>query len=420
MEYTARKRFTSWSHRIYGDSPPLGVVSRQALVLNGCEGSHLGDGWYPTENGFRWTKQQASAYVHRFRGQNCLELELWTGPRQLGSVQVNVNVGGVVFKPRLHGPLWHHIKLSLPPLKIEQCITPITITVDHTRNPWELGTGDNRELGVAVRLLELKGVPQTTKLPLSSVCNPDHWSNPFWQQCLHSMNFTSPFGAIRPDIQHRKLWEWVHGMSGLVRLGCLTPSAIALGVAAGHEPVIYWLASRVAHVYATDLYNGVFVGHEADPDVLYDPDKYAPYPYPKERVHFLPMSGTDICFGNETVDCIFSFCSIEHFGGRDKSRQSLQEMARVLRPGGIAAVSTEVLINDVAPQPEIFSPWEIYEELIAPSGLLLIGDIAPANLAPFCADPVDISDILTAKPHFVLRDNDILYTSIMLFLQKVH
>jgi hypothetical protein len=96
-------------------------------------------------------------------------------------------------------------------------------------------------------------------------------------------------------------------------------------------------------------------------------------------------------------------------------------MARVLRPNGIAAVSTELLLNDVPPQPEMFSPWEIYEELIAPSGLLLIGDIAPANLAPFCADPINLGEpamLASRQPHFVLRYNDALLTSVILFLQK--
>ena len=169
------------------------------------------------------------------------------------------------------------------------------------------------------------------------------------------------------------------------------------------------------------------MGHEANPDVLDDPAKYAPYPYPRERVAFFPMSGTAIAFGDATIDFIFSFCSIEHFGGLAQSRRSLREMARVLRPGGIAVVSTELLLNDVALQdalPEIymFTPWELYEELIAPSGLLMIGDIAPANLIRYCADPVDIADraMMAAPPQwFVLRYGEALFTSVMFFLQKV-
>jgi SAM-dependent methyltransferase len=229
-------------------------------------------------------------------------------------------------------------------------------------------------------------------------------------------------GLVAPENRQRKIWEYVHCVAGLTRLGCLTPSAHALGVAAGHEPVIYWLASRVAKVYATDLYQGKFANIEADPAVLHNPEKYAPYPYPKDHVHFFPMDGSAFSVRNASIDFIFSLCSIEHFGSRENSRRALQEMARVLRPGGVAVVSTEVLLNDVAPQPEIFSPWELYEELIAPSGLLLMGDIAPANLGRFCANPIDTSNAeMMQAPieHFVLREGNTLFTSVMLFLQKV-
>lgn len=307
-------------------------------------------------------------------------------------------------------------------MRAEQAILPITITVDRTRSAAQLGTGDARELGVAVRSLGLSGRSQALRLPLSSVCNPEHWKNRDWQRCLDAMAYQSSFGVIAREVQHRKVWEWVQGVAALARLDRLTPSAHALGVATGHEPVIYWLANRVAQVYATDLYSGVFATNEASPDILHDPDKYAPYTYPRERVHFLPMSGTDICFGDETIDFVFSFCSIEHFGSRANSRRSLQEMARVLRPGGVAVVSTEVLLNDVAPQPEIFSPWELYEELVGPSGLLLIGDIAPANLAPYLADPIDIFNpamLAAPRPHFVLHAGEALFTSVMMVLQKV-
>jgi SAM-dependent methyltransferase len=290
-----------------------------------------------------------------------------------------------------------------------------------------LGGGDSRELGVAVRALRLLGTAQAPDLPLSAVCDPDHWSHPFWRRFVDSWSCATPYVVISQENRSRKTWEWIHGMAGLARLGCLAPDARALGIAVGHEPPAYWLASRVASVYATDLYRGWFVGHEANPDVLDDPAKYAPYPYPRERVAFFPMSGTAIAFGDATIDFIFSFCSIEHFGGLAQSRRSLREMARVLRPGGIAVVSTELLLNDVALQdalPEIymFTPWELYEELIAPSGLLMIGDIAPANLIRYCADPVDIADraMMAAPPQwFVLRYGEALFTSVMFFLQKV-
>lgn len=427
MTYRVTKRFASWSQATYGQETPPGVVSRQALALDGDEGSHLGQGWHAAEQGFRWTQQRAAAYLHRFKGQDTLELELSAGPAQLGAVSVTVEVAGISFRRRLSDPGWEHVRLRLPALRAEQRILPITIAVECLRDAMLLGGGDLRQLGVAVRWLRLLGKAQAIDLPLSAVCNPEHWNHPIWQQCVESLSCATPYVLISQDNRSRKIWEWVHGMAGLARLGCLTPGARALGIATGHEPPIYWLASRVAMVYATDLYRGWFAGQEANPDVLDDPAKYAPYAYPPERVAFFPMSGTEIAFGDGTIDFIFSFCSIEHFGGPARSLQSLREMARVLRPGGIAAVSTELLLNQAAPRdalPEmyLFSPWELYEDLIEPSGLRMIGDIAPANLARYCADPLDTDDpaSIAAPPQwFVLRSGEALFTSVMLFLQKV-
>ncbi len=411
MRKIVPKRYASWSSLNYGSETPPGVICRSTLVLDGREGSHLGQGWHAPEDGFRWSKGQAQLFLHRLRGQNRVEIEWSAGPERLGPTEVVICAGGteMVVRPALN--TWQRTMIKLPPQAAEQSVLAVVITAKQLRNARQLEGGDHRNLGVAVRSLRLLGDPQTTGLALSSVCNPAHWQHPFWQQCLQSLGL--------PDSQHRKLWEWVHGISGLARLGCLRPSVHALGIAAGHEPVIYWLANRVAKVYATDLYRGSFASSEANPDVLHNPDRYATCPYPRERVHFFPMSGTDISLANETVDLIFSFCSIEHFGSRANSRRSLQEMARVLRPGGVAVVSTEVLLNDIEPQEEIFSPWELYEELIAPSGLLLIGDIAPADLSTYFADPVDMSNVLAPKPHFVLHDNGMFFTSVMIFLQKV-
>lgn len=420
----ANRRFAQWAALNYGDLPLPGVVSRHQLALDGREASHLGTGWHEAESGFRWSAGAAIAFLHRTRGQDTLEVQLSAGPRALGAVHARIEAAGKSLEVRV-APIdqagWQRVQLRLPPAVAEQSILRVTITAERLRHPSDYGIDDPRAVGVAVRSLGLPGQAQRSDLALCSICNPAHWQHPAWLACLKSLEYQTEYGIIAPEVQHRKVWEWVQGVAGMARLGCLHPSARALGVAVGHEPVIYWLASRLSSVVATDLYRGTFADNEATPDVLRDPAKYAPYPYPPERVQFLPMSGTDICFGNETFDLIFSFCSIEHFGSRANSARALREMARVLRPGGIAVVSTEVLLNDQPPQEEIFAPWELYETLVAPSGLLMIGDIAPADLSPYFAAPINLldrNDLSSGRPHFVLRVEDVLFTSVMLFLQK--
>lgn len=420
MHTATNQRYVSWSSHTYGHQIPPGVIAYDSFKFDGFEGSHLGEGWHACEDGFRWAQQEATLYLLRSRGQDVLELEVWAGPKQLGPVELTIDAGGSIATKKVQPNSWRKLQVALPSIKSEKTILRVTLRVPQMRNASALGNSDTRDLGVAVRAARLNGKSTANEFPLSAVCNPAHWDDPLWQQFLQGMACDTSHTRIAQEVFHRKMWEWIQGVSGLVRLGCIRPDAVGLGVAAGHEPVIYWLASRIAQVYATDVYSGSFHGHEANSDVLHDPDKYATYPYPRERVHFFPMDGIHISFADETVDFIFSFCSIEHFGSRANSRRSLQEMARVLKPGGIAAVSTEVSLNDVGPQEEVFSPWELYEELVSQSGMFLIGDIAPANLATLCAEPLDVSEIFTSsKPHLVLHDNGVVFTSVMLFMQKV-
>lgn len=60
------------------------------------------------------------------------------------------------------------------------------------------------------------------------------------------------------------------------------------------------------------------------------------------------MNGTQLEFPSDSFDVVFSFSSIEHFAGENYSGplKSLKEMERVLKPGGIAVVTTEYIINN--------------------------------------------------------------------------
>ncbi len=79
--------------------------------------------------------------------------------------------------------------------------------------------------------------------------------------------------------------------------------------------------------------------------MLVDPDLYAPYPYRRNRLTVSYMDALDLRFEDETFDFVVSFGSIEHFGGIGAAGRSLAEAARVLKPGGVAAVTTEFAID---------------------------------------------------------------------------
>lgn len=113
-------------------------------------------------------------------------------------------------------------------------------------------------------------------MPLSEVVNVDRYNDEDWL-CFHkdiekySIDkhvFIHTGGQV-----HRKGWEWTQAIYGLDRLGKLTPDSRGLGVGAGREAIIFYLADKVKEVVATDLYgmNEEWVsnaGAEAPADIL--------------------------------------------------------------------------------------------------------------------------------------------------------
>ena len=74
------------------------------------------------------------------------------------------------------------------------------------------------------------------------------------------------------------------------------------------------------------------------------------------------MDALDLRFEDRTFDAVYSLSSIEHFGGLAGATRALDEMARVLKPSGIVALTTECVINDESglsrPGLEVFTPDE--------------------------------------------------------------
>jgi SAM-dependent methyltransferase len=143
--------------------------------------------------------------------------------------------------------------------------------------------------------------------------------------------------------EYRKYWEVAMSLRAFRSFGALREDARVLGVGAGHEATIYWLTRHVGRVVATDLYAEEDVWSETDSgaDMLTDPGRYWDGPWNPERLEVRNMSGLDLQFDDESFDAIFSSSSIEHFGDFGDVRRSVEEMYRVLRPGGVVALATE-------------------------------------------------------------------------------
>src|SRR4029077_17667689 len=104
---------------------------------------------------------------------------------------------------------------------------------------------------------------------------------------------------------------------------------------------------------------------EGDPSVLHNPDQFAPFPYRRQSLTFMRMDGRALEFEELSFDVTYSLSSIEHFGGMAGAKQTIREMARVLKHGGILGLATEYVLSG-PPHEETFQPSEI-AELIAHS-----------------------------------------------------
>ena len=153
-------------------------------------------------------------------------------------------------------------------------------------------------------------------------------------------------GSRFPDYprgrEHRKWWEIAMTARALRDLGALGKDSELLGVGAGREATMYWLTNHARRVFATDLYLADDSWTESDSDarMVIDPSEGAAIPWSPTRLVVQHMDALELRYEDESFDGIFSSGSIEHFGTYEQIRQGVEEMYRVLKPGGVAGIST--------------------------------------------------------------------------------
>lgn len=251
-------------------------------------------------------------------------------------------------------------------------------------------------------------------IQLCELANPAKWDNEEWLDLLRSLGLSDD-----KLLMHRKPYEFTQFLYGCRRLGMIRPDASFISIGAGHEHPLYWLSNHVARVVATDMYEGSWQAErarEGDPAVLVDPDRYAPFPFRASHLQFLRMDGRQLEFPDGTFDVSYSLSSIEHFGGFEGAAQTMKEMARVLKPGGVLALATEYVVSG-PPHEETFQPEEIHQ-LVAASGLPLVEPIDENVYRRYEARPVKLQVDPYQSPHMTVQLDDTVFTSVMLFLRK--
>lgn len=249
---------------------------------------------------------------------------------------------------------------------------------------------------------------------LNLLCDISDWRDGWMLHYLQELH--------EPVRIHRKAWEFGKCLAGFHRLGVIEPRAVGLSVGAGAERPLFWLASNIETIVASDLYVGEAGSWGWGDDFLDNPAGQAPFPYREDGLIVRDMSGLELEFATNSFDFAYSLSSIEHFGGHRAARQAMREMARVVKPGGIVCVVTELQLSQHGAA-ELFTYPELEEYVIRGSGLRLvepqidlrISESLLAYPSHMFEDPDDVS------PRIVMSgwaNTRAAWGSIILFLRK--
>lgn len=137
----------------------------------------------------------------------------------------------------------------------------------------------------------------------------------------------------------RKAWEFIQVYEGLKHLGLLNGESKAIGLGVGHENLIYAFTNVCQHVTATDLYDSQnWSTASMAVQEIYERN---PFPYERDRLTVQHMDMTQLDYPDASFDFVWSCCAIEHVNNFRDLHRVYQEIHRVLKPGGIAALTTE-------------------------------------------------------------------------------
>lgn len=250
----------------------------------------------------------------------------------------------------------------------------------------------------------------------------------------------SDFAALDADIrdifrhvenpkQYRKHWEQAQQVRALRDFGALHSRSWLLGVGVGIEVSNYYLTQHAALVVATDLYSTDGWTDYAPSNAVHDPAHYSPYGYEQDRLQVLNMDGRCLQFLDETFDGIYSASSIEHFGTLDDIAQAMREMSRVLKPGGVIAISTEYDIHGrtghLNSNTYIFNEDTLQEYMIAPSSCVLVDTPDRTVEDATRATSLDLGVVCALaelgavpSPHIVIREGGYEFLPVSVVLRK--
>jgi glycosyltransferase involved in cell wall biosynthesis/SAM-dependent methyltransferase len=242
--------------------------------------------------------------------------------------------------------------------------------------------------------------------------------------------------------EYRKHWEIAMAVMAFDAAGLLDGSHRFLGVGAGTEATIFHLTRHAESVLATDLYLDESPWeHSANASMLTDPGAHWPLVWAPERLEVRHMDAMELKLEDESFGGVFSSSSIEHFGDRVDVERAIDEVFRVLEPGGIFSVSSEFRLGgsrrDI-PGALIFDLDDVHELFVGRRDWELVEPFDPSVSEATMASAISLTDAAADQmgqvarlgglwqhhityrryPHLVLRAGESTFTSFHLALRK--
>ena len=219
---------------------------------------------------------------------------------------------------------------------------------------------------------------------LNKLCDLEDFSDPDLVAIMREVCGYKGIGlpGFPKGAEHRKDWEVAMAIRAFRDFGVLRPDAVVLGVAAGLEDTVFYLTRHVRQVFATDRYLSAGEWLPTAPvAMIVDPSFVAPEDFDANRLVVQHMDARYLRYPDNFFDGVFSSSSIEHVGEMDDVANAAYEMGRVLKPGGILTLSTELRLSGPPDgigwpgQTLVFPPEHLQRYVIEASGLEPVDDL---------------------------------------------